>query len=184
MFEHRQPSIRPENRGKVLLKFTQVEEVNVGQVEIKGQPHLIAWLRSEQIPPPMHLRALLLNKLPAFMVPEAFVLVKHLPSQANLPLPEPGDWCIPRISERPTTPLQETLAKIWRKVLKKACMDVNECFFDLGGHSMLAAEVTHLVREETGCQIPLTLIFQNPTIGLLSHALTPLVADKLKRESH
>src|SRR5205823_4733752 len=81
-------------------------------------------------------------QLPDYMVPSVVVLLDVLPLTANgkldkakLPAPEGG--AIGQDSYvAPRTPTEETVATIWRDVLKKERIGITESFLDLGGHSL------------------------------------------------
>jgi acyl-coenzyme A synthetase/AMP-(fatty) acid ligase len=71
----------------------------------------------------------------------------------------------------PRGPEEEMLAGIWADVLGLPRVSVEDNFFALGGHSLLAAQVVARVRDVTGRQIPLALLFARPTVAALAAAL-------------
>ncbi len=121
-----------------------------------------------------HLRA----RLPAFMVPAAFVVLESLPLTASgkvdrraLPPPEPrgevGTRHLP-----PRDPIEEVLAEIWAEVLGVEQVGVEDDFFDLGGHSLLATQVVSRVATVFGVQVPVQRLFASPTVAGLAAAVT------------
>ncbi|HEV2763751.1 MAG TPA: phosphopantetheine-binding protein, partial [Pyrinomonadaceae bacterium] len=72
----------------------------------------------------------------------------------------------------PRSDLEERIASIWRDALKLEKVGVNDNFFDLGGHSLLLAEVHARVQKESGRELPLVDLFKYPTVGLLAQFLT------------
>jgi thioesterase domain-containing protein len=56
------------------------------------------------------------------------------------------------------------LAEIWKEVLGVAQIGVNDNFFDMGGHSLLAARLVAKLQDATGRKIPVSAIFRAPTI--------------------
>ncbi len=139
--------------------------------------------------PAAELRGALLQTLPEYMVPAAFVIVDALPTTPNgkldrKALPAP-DWAVARKtrdSVPPQTPTQIALAKIWESLLKVEKVGIHESFFDLGGHSILAARLMSRIRTTFGVQLPLHHIFRTPTIS----GLAKLIESKLwtGSESH
>jgi acyl carrier protein len=56
-----------------------------------------------------------------------------------------------------------TVLKIWSGVLKKDDIDPEDDFFTIGGNSMSATLTTYKLREAFDVELPLMLIFENPT---------------------
>ncbi len=120
------------------------------------------------------LRAFLAARLPAALVPAAFVWLAALPLTANgkldrkaLPPPEPGVGRGATTGERaaPRTPVAEILAGIWASVLGLARVEDGDSFFDLGGHSLLATQVVSRARQALGIEVPLRQLFETPTLA-------------------
>jgi amino acid adenylation domain-containing protein/FkbH-like protein len=117
------------------------------------------------------LRERLVEKLPDFMVPSAFVVLDQMPLSPNgkinrrvLPAPEQSRDAT-AVYEAPRTELEETLARIWSEVLHVDKVGVHDDFFSLGGHSLLATQVISRIRESAGVELPLRNMFEWPTIA-------------------
>jgi acyl-CoA synthetase (AMP-forming)/AMP-acid ligase II/NAD(P)-dependent dehydrogenase (short-subunit alcohol dehydrogenase family)/acyl carrier protein len=82
-------------------------------------------------------------------------------------------------SAAPRTDAEMKIAAIWKEVLgvKKIRVDVN--FFDSGGTSIQLAQVNGQLKEVFGRNIPMTDLFQFPTISTLAMHLTSSTADSL-----
>ncbi|WP_394827258.1 amino acid adenylation domain-containing protein [Pendulispora albinea] len=128
------------------------------------------------------LRAHLRAHLPEAMVPSKLVWLEDMPVGSNgkvdrsrLPaLADTGaDAGVPlRTTGAARTGLERAIAAIWEQVLGVRHPGVHENFFDLGGHSLLLAEVANRLRERVGRDVPVLLLFQHPTIASLAAALS------------
>jgi acyl carrier protein len=121
------------------------------------------------------LRNYLREKLPAYMVPSAFVILEKLPLLPNgkvdrRALPAPALSALERQENyvAPRTPLEESLARIVSEVLGVGQVGVNDNFFELGGHSLLATRLLFNVRDAFDVVLPLQAVFENPTVAGLA----------------
>jgi acyl carrier protein len=73
---------------------------------------------------------------------------------------------------------ESTVLDIWSGVLKKDSIDPEDDFFAIGGNSMSATLATYKLREVFEVELPLMLIFENPTAAELAKAIDELVAEK------
>src|SRR6185312_7530761 len=71
----------------------------------------------------------------------------------------------------PRTPAEETLAKIWRELLRQPEIGIDDNFFEIGGHSLLAMQLMARVRKEFQAELSLRNIFEAPTIAELAAIL-------------
>ncbi|MBD2448898.1 condensation protein [Nostoc sp. FACHB-152] len=95
----------------------------------------------------------LLAQIPLEQIP------KVRPLQKSAPVPEEQVVQIQR------TPIEEVLAGIWTEILGKKCIGNHDNFFDLGGHSLLATQVISRLRDTFRIEIPLSYLFESPTIA-------------------
>ncbi|MEP6918782.1 MAG: phosphopantetheine-binding protein, partial [Acidobacteriota bacterium] len=124
------------------------------------------------------LRRGLAETLPEHMMPSAFVVLDSLPLTANgkidrQSLPAPGE-ARPELESdyiAPRSEAEESLASIWKEVLKLEQIGVHDDFFQLGGHSLLATQVISRVRERLQTELPLRHLFEFPTIEGLAAAM-------------
>ena len=73
--------------------------------------------------------------------------------------------------QAPGNEMEKTLAEIWRDVLKVDKVGIEDNFFDLGGNSFFSILVVGRMREALGLDIPVTRIFQYPTVASLARCL-------------
>ena len=124
------------------------------------------------------LRSLLQERLPEYMVPQAFVFLDALPLSPNgkidrraLPAPDhvrpelAADFMVPR------TPLEEVLAGIWSEVLGLERVGIHDNIFELGGHSLTATQVVSRVNEAFPIGIPLRTLFEEPTVARFARSI-------------
>jgi non-ribosomal peptide synthetase component F len=71
----------------------------------------------------------------------------------------------------PRTPIEEKLASIWSEVLTVERIGIEDNFFMLGGHSLMATQLIGRVRTAFGYELPLRRLFQTPTISGLAKAI-------------
>ena len=135
---------------------------------------------------PLELRDYLKQKLPEYMVPAAFVLLDALPLTPNgkidrraLPLPDQTQPAREREFVAPGTLMEERLAEIWTQVLGVKQIGIHDNFFDLGGHSLLVAQLLFRLRDEFQIDLPLPMLFEQPTIAELAMTVEELLLEEV-----
>ncbi|MEM9926209.1 MAG: phosphopantetheine-binding protein, partial [Cyanobacteria bacterium P01_D01_bin.50] len=126
------------------------------------------------------LRSFLEAKLPLYMVPSAFVIVESIPLTPNgkidrrslLALDEMGGKLTDYV--QPRNPNEETIANIWKEVLKIERVGIYDNFFELGGNSLLATRINSRLRQTFELDLPLRIIFEKPTIAGISEHIQAL----------
>jgi len=157
----------------VLASHPQVRECAVAlRGEPAGDRRLTAYVVGEGAPA-AELRAFLAGKLPEFMIPAAWVRLAALPltphgkvDRAALPAPERGD--LGRDYTAPRDICELRLARIWEELLGVEPVGIHDDFFAMGGHSLLAVRLMARIRGELGRDLPLTVLFQCPTVERLA----------------
>ncbi|WP_232000706.1 non-ribosomal peptide synthetase, partial [Mycobacterium kyorinense] len=141
---------------------------------------------------PAAARAALAERLPAFMVPAAVVVLEALPLTPNgkldtraLPAPEyaAGEY------RAPNGPVEEVLAAIYAQVLGLERVGADDSFFDLGGDSISAMRVIAAVNKSLDTSVAVRVLFEAPTVSQLAprlgaggDVLEPLVAGERPAE--
>jgi amino acid adenylation domain-containing protein len=175
--------IEPGEIEAVLRQHPAVEEVLVlAREDGAGEKRLVAYVAAE---PPSgdlagELRARLRAVLPEYMVPTAIVLLAAFPLTPNgkidrqqLPPPERSDGD-PVAYVAPRSPTEENVMSLFRSVLERADFGVCDSFFDLGGHSLMAARLMFKLRTMSGLDLPLRQLFERPTVAALAEAIDAL----------
>lgn len=141
--------------------------------DVPGDRRLVAYVvpQAGSAPVAPEMRAYLKERLPDYMVPAAFVVLDTLPFNENgkidrkaLPVPaavSPETHADPGATHDETTAL---LALVWEEVLGRESVGLRDNFFEIGGHSLLAARLFTRIEERFGTSLPLDSLFQAPTL--------------------
>ena len=118
------------------------------------------------------LRAFLLERLPAYMVPAAFVPLDALPMNLNgkldtqaLPPPTSARPELAATFVVPASAREFTVAELWRTILLLDRVGTRDNFFDLGGNSLRLALLHHRLQQKFARTFPLVTLFQYPTVA-------------------
>ncbi len=187
----------------VLAAHPQVREaVVIHREDQPGNKRLVAYIvPKQQRLDTSELLCYLKQKLPDYMLPSAFVmLLDALPltpsgkiDRRALPAPSVSRDVICNVKTvSPRTATEEVLAGIWSNVLGLEQVGIYDNFFVLGGHSLLAMQVISRLRETFKVELPISCLFEYPTIveldkyilehrqnplGLITPALKPMSRD-------
>ena len=171
--------VEPGEVEAVLAAHPGVAAAAVRVIGEDADARLAAWLVPENpdagIPPVAELRAFAGRRLPEFMVPAAFTGLTALPltpsgklDRAALPAPGTARPELGGGFVAPRTETERVLAGIWAQVLGLDRIGAEDNFFELGGHSLLATRVISRLRRVFGADIPLTAVFDEPTVAGLA----------------
>lgn len=164
------------------------ENVVIAIEDEPGDKRLVAYVVLNQVPRTRagELRGNLERKLPAYMVPSAFVELDRLPLTPNgkvdrkaLPRPERTELQRARFVA-PRDEIESRLAQLWERVLGTAPVGVLDNFFELGGNSLVAARMFSETTRLFGKNLPLATLFREGTIEHLAGLLRDNVDDELK----
>ena len=124
------------------------------------------------------LRVHLKERLPAYMVPAAYVILETIPMTENgkvdrKRLPAPDDRAFAaREYEEPRGQTEEILTRIWMELLDVPRVGRHDNFFELGGHSLLAVQLVSRIRERLNRASTLRQVFDRPTLAELASGLS------------
>jgi amino acid adenylation domain-containing protein len=145
---------------------------------------LVAYIESEQdqLISIDELRCFLNARLPDYMVPSYFLFVDHLPLSPNgkvdyLALSPPSQILrtVEYQFEAPRTEMEQTLGRIFSEVLCLERIGLQDNFFHIGGHSLLAAQIAARVRENLNVALDLRDFLETPTVADLARKVELLV---------
>jgi len=131
------------------------------------------------------LRGFLKEKLPEYMIPSYYMFIESLPKTPNgkidrKALPQP-DNTRPELETRfemPQNDLERLMSDIWKDKLKLDRIGINDNFFDLGGHSVLLAQIyQELSRALPDRELSIVDLFQYPTVHSLARYLNQSKAE-------
>ncbi|WP_018267991.1 non-ribosomal peptide synthetase [Methylosinus sp. LW4] len=146
----------------------------------KGAHGLIAYVVAPQLDASA-LREHVLQTLPDFMVPSAFVCMDALPLISNGKvdrdkLPEVDAFAhVSRAYVAPRNATEEILCEIWAEALETPRVGVEDNFFELGGHSLLAIRLRSRIRSAFGIEMPLPVVFEASTVAKLAERVEDLI---------
>jgi amino acid adenylation domain-containing protein len=140
--------------------------------------YLCAYLIAGRKIDPAELREFLSAALPSYMIPSYFVTLDRMPLTPNgkidhKALPEPDRAAVNDEYSAPRDEVEKRLAALWTEALgvEKDKIDINSDFFEYGGHSLKAADLTYGLHKEFGVRLPLVEVFKNPTIKELAKVI-------------
>jgi amino acid adenylation domain-containing protein len=181
--------IEPEEPAAVLSRHPTIRASCVSAyADDSGERRLVAYVvpvRGTRLSP-SELRKFVGDYLPGYMVPSIFVQVESLPVSAHgkldrsaLPAPTALNILDDDCYEAPQSPVEERLASFLRVLLGVARVGRDDNFFDLGGHSLLGAQMIARIHQTFGVELSLRNIFDHPTLREMSWEIEKLVHAKL-----
>jgi thioesterase domain-containing protein/acyl carrier protein len=172
--------IEPGEIEEVLLREEGVRETLVMAREDRpGDRRLVAYVLAPDLTDSTFATRVgdwknnLRDVLPTYMVPSDFVRMRQWPITPNgkidrKALPKPGALTDTTQKRQPATAIEKTIAAIWRDALGVQQISLEDDFFDLGGHSMIAVQVMTQLETETGRRLPLSTLMTHSTIQKLA----------------
>jgi len=168
----------------VLLKHPLIKQATVIEhADKQGFKVLSAYIVSEQNINRLEIQTYLTSLLPSYMVPSYFVQIDHIPLSPNgkvnrvALLTTQGEKLERSEQLERITELEYRVMDLWKKILDIKNIDINDNFFDIGGHSLNAMLLTNLISKELKIEAPLKLVFQYPTVKKMSNWLQSSMED-------
>ena len=121
------------------------------------------------------LRSYLAQQVPDSLIPAAFVMMDSLPVTVDgmydrtspalelTDIDEPPH-ALTTAALPPTTRTQQAIVEICSELLERDEVELDDNFFEIGGHSLLALQVVLRVRWRLGVDVPLRALLERPTL--------------------
>ncbi|MCU0748415.1 MAG: amino acid adenylation domain-containing protein [Akkermansiaceae bacterium] len=155
--------------GEIEAAVSSHPQVPQAKVALRGSPsRLVAWFTTsvdQPIPSEDSLRAHLVSRLPAYMIPASFGWIAAFPLNSSGKV-DVSHLREPETSQRETGPLtatEEILISIWKDLLGHTSVHPEDNWFHIGGHSLLALRLFGRIHEQFGKRLPLSAILDQPT---------------------
>jgi amino acid adenylation domain-containing protein/FkbH-like protein len=166
--------------GEVKLAISQYPGVEQVVVAVKDNSNynkeLVAYVTAKTAIDAEGLKTFLKDSVPDYMIPAHIVQVKEIPLTANhktdyKALPDPASVKSAfKAVVPPRHAKDESILRIWKEILGKTEMGIDDNFFDLGGHSLKAIQMVNRLHKELHIKTSLKEIFAHPTVRALSDA--------------
>jgi amino acid adenylation domain-containing protein len=159
-----------------ILKLTpEISEITVVAKIINNQNYLVAYIVTDldcDMPASSILRSNLTHNLPSYMIPDFFIELESFPLTPNgkinrkvLPLP----ILTTEAYKPPSSEIEISVCRIFSSLTKRETVGLDDNFFSIGGHSLLAMRLISILRNELGVELSLKSIFKSPTpAGIIS----------------
>ncbi|GBO51723.1 long-chain-fatty-acid--CoA ligase [Pseudanabaena sp. lw0831] len=167
----------------VLSQYPTIQKsVVIVREDIPADKRIVAYFVpiSGQEPTNTELRSFFKQKLPDYMIPNAFVSLESLPLSPNgkiarkeLPAPD-GTLSLQESYVPPRNQTEQQIADVWAQVLSLERVGIHDNFFELGGHSLLATQIIARLRKVFTVELTLRTFFEAPTIGDLGERIVTL----------
>lgn len=162
------------------------QAVVIAREDSPGNKRLVAYLVGNQSSAEIEaIRHYLKQKLPAYMVPSAFVFLEQIPMTPNgkvdhhaLPIPETSSH-LDSSFVAPQNDTEKRLAEIWAEVLRVERVSINDNFFELGGDSIISIQMISRA-SQMGLQLSPKQLFQYQTIAELATVVGTTKEIKIK----
>jgi len=171
--------------GEVEMALTQHEAVKqaivLAREDATGEKRLVGYVvmegewREQRV---SELRSYLMERLPEYMAPSAWVVLDELPYTPNgkidrRALPEPDNFgpqsgCGPR---EPRDVVELRLLEIWENAFNVSPIGITDSFFDLGGHSLLAIRISSDINKEFNIDLPLNIFLREASVERLARMI-------------
>jgi amino acid adenylation domain-containing protein len=168
----------------LLSRHPDIQQAIAATYDDAGGRRLVAYVvyRTGAEPTGTELRRFVRAELPDYMVPSLFVQMDALPLTPNgkvdrraLPPPIEQPVHVDRVA--PRTEMERLIATVWSEALGGREISIHDNFFDIGGHSLLSAQVIAKIEKQIG--VRLSQRYLTDTLEQISAACEQLMAEAL-----
>ncbi|WP_257154195.1 condensation domain-containing protein [Bacillus cereus] len=169
--------------GEITAKLLELDEIENGYVmahhDEEGQVNLCAYIVWKKESEPQKIRRKLAQTLPEYMIPVHFMTIDELPLTPNgkmseqlLPIPEKETETVEAYVP-PCTEIEKLLTDIWQEVLGIERVSIKGSFFDYGGDSIKAIQISSQLRKYR-LKLETKYLFTHATIQEVAIYIEPL----------
>jgi amino acid adenylation domain-containing protein len=144
-----------------------------------GQPRIAVYVTpavdSDKVGLAERLRGFLGGELPDYMMPASIILLEALPlspmgkvDRAKLPAPQDAGGALRADAGRARDEVEAALLAIWRRVLGRDDVGLDDNFFDLGGDSLQLTKVHALITASLHKELTIVDMFSHPRVSALA----------------
>ncbi|WP_237386368.1 non-ribosomal peptide synthetase [Xenorhabdus sp. Sc-CR9] len=160
--------------GEIESVLTTVSGVDqaVAIIHSKESPRIVCYYTSTSDTEPEEIRKSLVQMLPNYMQPSALIPLPLIPMTINGKLdrrkfPAPDFTDLQQEYIPAETPLQQQCCDIWTELLPSERIGIDDNFFQLGGNSIMAIQLSNRLSQVLQRQIPLAALNRHPTVRSL-----------------
>ena len=168
--------------GEIEAALALIPEIAQCSVKVQNEgsaKQLIAYLvahAGHSVPDAKNLRQAIGAQLPSHMIPTAFLTLDRIPLTPNgkidrNALPSPDLTLEQGLYVAPRRDVEQRLCEIWSALLGIERIGIQDNFFRMGGHSLLAVQLISKIRDEFGLELAVSTLFDCPTIEQLARTL-------------
>ncbi len=160
--------------GDVEIKLNAIESIDqaivIAKKDLSNDTTLIAFFISKNTVEPSEVRKQLKKSLPNYMIPSQFIQIDEFPLTPNKKIDRKALKQIKAKASRkndyipPSNKTEERLITIWKEFFEIEKISLNDDFFDLGGHSLIATRLIIRIQEEFSIKLSINKIFEYPTL--------------------
>jgi acyl carrier protein len=187
--KHREQALKELDDRIDLAEVRRIlHQVGYDENRLESRTELVAYYESAEPIDSAVLAKHLDQSLPPQMRPRHFVHLQRMPLTSHgkidiaaLPPPDllletpPSEESAP-----PSGPVEEHVALLWARTLGKPSVSVNDSFFQLGGTSLSAMEISLQLCRDFDIDLPLPTIFKRPTVAELSAEIERLIVGEIE----
>jgi amino acid adenylation domain-containing protein len=168
-----------------LLKYDEIKEAVVVVKESTWEKSLFAYIVPGKKLSVSGLRKSLSAELPGYMIPSHFVELEKIPLNPNGKIDRKALMEMDKVIggteeyQPPRNLIQWLMTEAWQEVLEIERVSINDDFFEIGGHSLIAMRLISKLNEKQ-INVSLNELFRYPTIKVLSRYIN----DKSKENVH
>ncbi|WP_220388801.1 non-ribosomal peptide synthetase [[Flexibacter] sp. ATCC 35208] len=143
-----------------------------------GEKELVSYFTGNSAVSKTSLRTFLAQRLPSYSLPAHYVQLESLPLTANgkidrrqLPVPEGLGLTGTTQYITAGTPTEKLLTSIWEELLHRTSIGIDDNFFEMGGHSLMAVKLVNRINRELSASIKVADVFHHTSIRELAQLI-------------